>query len=99
MPYDYGRLAGIDEACKKLLEEKFEKVDLITLLRTFKREGMDNFIVIRKEKFKNYIPKTKVQEKIEKLKKEYEIALEENSTKAFILKCQIDILEKLMEEK
>lgn len=48
---------------------------------------------------KNYIPKSKIKEKIEELKEEYKIALEENSTKAFILKCQIEILEKLLEDK
>ena len=51
------------------MEEEAQKVDLITLLRTFKKEGLDNFIVIRKEKFENnYIPKSKVKEKIEELK-------------------------------
>ena len=45
----------------------------------------------------NYIPISKVKEKIEKLKQEYKIALEENSIKAFILKCQIQILQELLE--
>lgn len=48
---------------------------------------------------KNYIPKQKLKDKIEELKKEYEIALEENSTKAFILKCKISALEELLEDK
>lgn len=46
-----------------------------------------------------YIEKDKIREKIKELQKKYEIALEENSTKAFILKCQITILEELLEEK
>lgn len=45
------------------------------------------------------IEKQKVKDKIEELRKEYEIALEENSTKAFILKCKISALEELLEEK
>ena len=45
------------------------------------------------------IERQKVKDKIEELKKEYEIALEENSTKAFILKCKISALEELLEEK
>jgi hypothetical protein len=50
------------------LEEEVKKVDLITLLRTFKKEGLDNFIVIRKEKFENnFIPKSKVKENIQDL--------------------------------
>ena len=53
------------------MEEEVKKVDLITLLRTFKKEGLDNFIVIRKEKFENnFIPKSKVIEKIEEKKQE-----------------------------
>ena len=55
------------------MEEEFKKVDLITLLRTFKKEGLDNFIVIRKEKFENnFIPKSRVKDKIEELKKKVE---------------------------
>ena len=47
---------------------------------------------------KKYISKQKVKDKIEKLEAQYKIALEENSTKAFILKCQITILQELQEE-
>lgn len=49
--------------------------------------------------YRNSIPKQKVKDKIEELKKEYEIALEENSTKAFILKCKISALEEFLEDK
>lgn len=31
------------------MEEEFKKVDLITLLRTFKKEGIENFVVTRKK--------------------------------------------------
>lgn len=48
---------------------------------------------------KEFLPKQKIKDKIEELKKEYEIALEENSTKAFILKCKINALEELLEDK
>ena len=48
------------------MEEEVKKVDLITLLRTFKKEGLENFIVIRKAKFENnFIPKSKVKGIIE----------------------------------
>lgn len=40
----------------------------------------------------------KVKERLEELKKEYKEALENNSTKAFILKCQIEILEEIVRE-
>lgn len=45
----------------------------------------------------NYIPVQKVKDKIEELEAQYKIALEENSIKAFILKCQITILQELLE--
>ena len=41
----------------------------------------------------------KVKDKIEELKAQYKTALEENSTEAFILKCQITILQELIEER
>ena len=47
----------------------------------------------------NYISKHKVKDKIEELKAQYKTALEENSTEAFILKCQITILQELIEER
>lgn len=46
----------------------------------------------------NYIPVEKVKDNIEELKAQYKTALEENSTEAFILKCQITILQELIEE-
>ena len=59
-------------------------------------EHLKKYIKYLKE---NSIPVQKVKDKIEELKKEYEIALEENSTKAFILKCKISALEELLEDK
>ena len=47
----------------------------------------------------NFIPVQKIKDKIEELKEEYKTDLEKNSTRAFILKCQITILEDLLEEK
>lgn len=43
-------------------------------------------------------PNSAIRKKKEKLEKEYEQALEKNSTKAFILKCQIEILEEILKE-
>ncbi len=37
-----------------------------------------------------YIPKDIIREKIKEMQNQYEEALEENSTKSFILKCQIE---------
>lgn len=47
----------------------------------------------------NYISVQKVKDKIEEEKAQYKTALEENSTEAFILKCQITILQELIEER
>ena len=49
--------------------------------------------------YEYYISKQKVKDKIEELKAQYKTALEENSTEAFILKCQITILQELIEER
>lgn len=62
-----------------------------------KKKSIEN--ICYQEELENSIPVQKVKDKIEELKKEYEIALEENSTKAFILKCKISALEELLEEK
>ena len=47
--------------------------------------------------YKELVDKIKV--KIEELEAQYKTALEENSTEAFILKCQITILQELLEER
>lgn len=74
------------------MEEEFKKVDLITLLRTFKKEGIRNFVVIRKEKLENnFIKKSKVKEKIEELK---EIADEDNKDEYI----KIEVLQELLGE-
>ena len=44
------------------------------------------------------IPKQIIKDKIEELKAQYKIALEENNIKAFILKCQITILQELVQK-
>lgn len=83
----YKALENVLERIKELEEEN----------RIFKDS---NVLVNRYFKLKdNSIPVQKVKDKKEELKKEYEIALEENSTKAFILKCKISALEELLEDK
>ena len=122
----------IEEALEKLSTGK--KIKLNELLRTFKREGIENFVTTRKkyvdvilsdykrvlkeneelknqeatqrkinellvQRYSNSISIQKIKDKIEELEAQYKIALEENSTKAFILKCQITILQELIEER
>ena len=47
----------------------------------------------------NSISKETIKEKIEEIQNQYKEELEKNSTKAFILKCQIEILKELLEGK
>ena len=44
----------------------------------------------------NSISKENIEDKKNELEKQYKEALEENSTEAFILKCQIEILKELL---
>lgn len=46
----------------------------------------------------NSISREVIEKKLTELKKEYKEALETNSTKAFILKCQIEILQELLKK-
>ena len=59
----------------------------------------DMFVKMAKEVIENSILKQKLKDKLEELKKEYIKELENNSTKAFILKCQITIVEEILEDK
>lgn len=38
----------------KILEE-YRNIDITSLLRTFEREGIENFVVVRKENLENLI--------------------------------------------
>ena len=51
------------------------------------------------QRYSNSISVQTVKDKIAELKAQYKTALEENSTEAFILTCQITILQELIEER
>ena len=96
-------IAHLIERIKELEEENvtLRKANNITkdLTKEVKMEYITQVMNKSYEEFMSqFISKQKVKDKIEELKKEYEIALEENSTKAFILKCKISALEELLEE-
>ena len=67
------------------------------ILQTLEKEKYFNKIHGYHMKY-NFIPKKVIQEKLDKLKKEYKEELEKDSIKAFILKCQIEILQELLEK-
>lgn len=71
---------------EKGLDRNYEKALEKTMTKFLNDNINNDFITIQK-----------VKDKVEKLEAQYKIALEENSTKAFILKCQITILQELLE--
>ena len=77
---------------EKLQKENEELKEINNELEAEKNEA------IRRYNFES-IPVSLVKEKIEELKAQYKTALEENSTEAFILKCQITILKELIKER
>ena len=79
---------------QKQIDEKDKRIK--ELEEENKRKDM--FFKMAKEVIENSILKQKIRDKLEELKKEYIKELEKNSTKAFILKCQISVIEELLKE-
>ena len=73
---------------EKGLDKNYEKALEKTMTKFLKNNIANDFI-----------SKQTVKDKIEELESQYKIALEENSTKALILKSQITILQELIEER
>lgn len=74
---------------KKIIK-KFEnpqKIDLITLIRQFKKEGIENFIVLRKQHFDNIYEIIKENEELNK----YTIHLTDEQYRKVIELAQNDI--------
>ncbi len=67
--------------------------------KTIADDAEDEITRFKKVILKDYIPKKKIEDKLDKLVKEYKEELEKNSIKAFILKCQIEILQELLKDK
>lgn len=82
----------------KELEEAIKELRILNLLGlgcSITEEIKQKFATILNY-IDNSIPKEVVEKKLQELEKEYKIALEENSTKAFILKCQIEIVKEIV---
>ena len=99
---DYKRVLKENEELRKKLNEENKRCMMLAI------EKQDYFEKYRynlqqnerlTKEFSNVILVQKVKDKIEELKAQYKTALEENSTEAFILKCQITILQELIEER
>lgn len=80
------------------MEEDFKKVNLIELLRTFKKEGLDNFVVIRKENFKKFIPISVIQNKKSELEEERSNKLTKNDGWDEYREYAIEVLEDILEK-
>lgn len=107
---EYGRKA-IKQNVKKLQKRIKELEEYIDIAPNLDKMTATKYVNIQREAYVKgraeeqqkaekiinnyYIPRQKVKDILKELKKEYEIALEENSTKAFILKCKISALEEL----
>lgn len=96
-------LEGLQQAIETVLQELKKLQEENEDLKLEKRSRMLGIYgemevheVINKTLQEDYLAKDKIREKLEELNKEYKVALKENSIKAFILKCQIEILEELL---
>ena len=74
---------------KRVLKENEQKEELIDRMKKF---------LLKENKMCDFL-ESKVKNNIKELKAKYKTALEENSKKAFILKCQITVLQELIEER
>ena len=84
----------------KELEEAKQEVKALNFFLVGKaKEQYEKPIEIVLDYIENSIPKQIVEERQHELQKEYEEALEENSTKAFILKCKLEMIKELLEGK
>lgn len=88
----------------KELEEAIKDLKKLVQLRKNKRGEIkyDTCICSTKDldvvlqALENSISKEVIKEKKQELEKEYKECLEENSTKAFILKCQLELINKIL---
>lgn len=85
---------GLSIKVPLITEEEIRYMDnnMETIVNTFTKQMLEIVIL------KDYISKFIIKETLEELQTEYKIALEENSIKAFILKCKIESLEELLKD-
>lgn len=89
-------LKKLQEEKKEIKKENSQYKRIKNIINSVTKEELDEAI---KRADKEFIAKEKIKEKLEDLKRQYKKVSEENSIKAFILKCQIEILEELLEGK
>lgn len=86
----------LEEAKKKL---NYHKQVLIVADETGTENDLVETIETVLQELENSISKDKVKEIQGKIQLEYEKNIEKNPTYAFVLKCKLEILEELLEEK
>lgn len=85
----------------KELEEAINYLKLIRKNHDLEKKGYvytEEAIETVLQALENSISKEVIKEKKQELEKEYKEYLEENSTKAFILKCQLELINEMLEE-
>lgn len=94
------------QICKKIIEQNNEIVkqtkknkDINAMQLTANCDTESSAIETLIQALENSISREVIEKKLKELKKEYKKVLETNSMQAFILKCQIEILEELLQEK
>lgn len=98
------------EEAKKLLQKTVEVNNAV--IKEARKNGDTNLVELTDDldcqntaiekvlqELDNSISKDKVREIRDKLKLEYEKNIEKNPTYAFVLKCKLEVLEELLEDK
>lgn len=78
-------------------KDKLEIYKASFKLGTYYKRDLDNAIEIVLKALENSISKEVIKEKKNKLLQEYREIIQTNSIKAFIIKCQIELLQELLE--
>lgn len=84
----------------KKIEQSIKLCEYIDKLEEGKMHGIKKIgksgLLIREDEV---IPKSIIEKEKENLEQQYQKELEKNSVEAFILKCQLEVLEKILEVK
>lgn len=88
----------MNKELEEMIEIYINARDNKSLIESIYPEFFFEFVDMLLNYIENSIPKQIVDERQNELQKEYEEALEENSTKAFILKCKLEMIKELLDE-
>lgn len=89
------KLEEAKENLRTIIREQNEPDDLKSIKYMFAVKSIETLL----KELENSISKDKVREIRDKFKLEYEKNIEKNPTYAFVLKCKLEVLEELLEDK